>query len=261
MGRLELLYDHYKETCEIVRSWEKNRNSLFIRVWIFMGILFLFSIDKDSLMGILQAWSKSTYDCDIMFSSSIIQVVLWIILLIYTLRYYGININIDKKYDYIHKLEDQINTIEMDSITREGKSYLNNYPCLNNITYYSYRVIIPIIYSICIGIKLYLEFKSQDVLTVMIFQGTIGGLCFCVNIVFLVESIVDMGSSLWKWAIRLGVTIYILITIVDHFIVSIPNNIYILSMLIDVIFMGIIYRNEVLKNRVIASSNNSEVDN
>lgn len=198
MERIEILYDHYKESCELAKKNEVTRNKLFILVCILLGLLFLFSYDQNSMLGLIQSWISGNYNCDLMFSSNIIQAILWIILFIFTLRYLGLNINLDRSYSYIHKLEDEINEEETKiTVTREGKSYLNNYPILNNITYYSYRVILPIIYYCTIIFKLKLEYNAQGELNIpIIFQFTLGILCNILIVTYLIENIIDIVNDI-----------------------------------------------------------------
>ena len=75
------------------------------------------------------------------------------------------------------------------TITREGKSYLNNYPILNNITYYSYRVILPIIYFFTVIFKLKLEYNAQKGINIpIIFQFSLGILCNILIVTYLIEN-------------------------------------------------------------------------
>lgn len=196
MERIEILYDHYKESCELARKNEKRRDNLFIIVCVLIGLLFLFSYDKNSVIGLIQSWIKTNYDYDLTFSSNIIQAILWIVLFIFTLHYLGLNINLDRSYNYIHKLENEINAeIFRETITREGTSYLNNYPILNNITYISYRIILPIIYYFIILIKLKLEYIAQGGINFFVlFQIILGIFCIILIIVYLIENIIDMLS-------------------------------------------------------------------
>lgn len=93
-------------------------------------------------------------------------------------------------------MEDEINKQAEEVVTREGKSYLNNYPVLNNITYYSYRVIIPVIYLTIIVVKLCLEYNIQTTRVGMLFQAIMGTLCGIVNSAFLVENIVQIVKGI-----------------------------------------------------------------
>lgn len=197
MTRIELLYDHYKESCELARNNEIKRNRFFILVCVLLGLLFFFSYDQNSILGLIQSWISGNYNCNLMFSSNVIQAILWILLFLLTLRYLGLNINLDRNYNYIHKLEDEINKEEKkETITREGKDYLNNYPALNNITYYSYRIILPIIYFFIIIIKLKLECVAQGGFNISIFfQILLGILCIILITAYLIENIIDIVND------------------------------------------------------------------
>lgn len=193
MDNIDILYDHYKETCSIVKKNEEKRNKLFIIVCILLGSLFLFSYDSNSIIGLLQSWFKGNYNCDLMFSSNVIQAFLWILLFIFTLRYFGLNINIDRNYSYIHNLENNINLCATkEIITREGKSYLKEYPALNNITYYSYRVVLPFIYYCIVANKIILEYSIQGINQSVIFQTILGVLCNILVATYLVENMIDI---------------------------------------------------------------------
>lgn len=200
MKRVEILYDHYKESCKLAKNNEITRNKLFILVCTLLGLLFLFSYDQNSMLGLIQSWISGNYNCNLMFSSNIIQAILWIFLFLFTLRYLGLNINLDKDYSYIHKLEKEINKEEKrETITREGKNYLNNYPVLNNITYYSYRVVLPIIYFVIIIFKLRLEYTAQGGFNISIlFQILLGVLCNILVATYLIENIIDIFKSIMK---------------------------------------------------------------
>ena len=55
MERIEILYDHYKESCELARKNEVTRNKLFIVLCILLGLLLLFSYDSNSILGLNQS--------------------------------------------------------------------------------------------------------------------------------------------------------------------------------------------------------------
>ena len=200
MKRIEILYDHYKESCELTKKNEFTRNKLFIIVCILLSLLFLFSYDHNSMLGLIQSWISGNYNCNLMFSSNVIQAILWILLFIFTLRYLGLNINLDKSYRYIHKLENEINKeVKKETITREGKNYLNNYPILNNITYYSYRVVLPVIYFVIIIFKLKLEYVAQGGFNISIFfQILLGILCNILITTYFIENIIDIVKDIIK---------------------------------------------------------------
>lgn len=62
-----------------------------------------------------------------------------------TIKYFQMCLNIEKQYEYIHKLEAKINTIANEKlITREGFSYLQEYPLLSALIHRMYTLFLPI---------------------------------------------------------------------------------------------------------------------
>lgn len=154
MDKKEVLYTHYVETCSNAKRSEEKRNKLFIAIGVIIGVLILFSTQENSVMKIIQQVLYEKYGCDILFPASVIQTIISFALLFCTLRYCTINVSLDREYEYIHSLEEKINKeFNQDIINREGKMYLNNYPIVQNMMYYMYRGIVPILYIFIITIK------------------------------------------------------------------------------------------------------------
>lgn len=161
MEKEEIIYDHYKETCEICRNHEKDRNKLFTIVCILLTILFLFTIAEESTLGLLQAWTKEKYNYDFTLSVDTIQSLIWILLLYFTIRYYQQCIRIERLYNYIHDFEKEI-SIELGFvITREGKNYLQKYPWVLNFIWIIYTVIFPVLYLVLIVTKIGIELHTR----------------------------------------------------------------------------------------------------
>jgi len=60
---------------------------------------------------------------------SMIGNIVWFLLLIFTLRYFQTAVFVERQHLYIHKIEEKLNKqFGEEVITREGKSYLTNYP-------------------------------------------------------------------------------------------------------------------------------------
>ncbi len=186
MDNKEVLYNHYIETCSNAKNNEEKRNKLFIAIGVIIGVLIMFSTQENSTMIIIQQVLDEKYGCDLLFSSSIIQTVLSFILLFCTLRYCTINISLDKEYEYIHSLEENINKeFKQNIINREGEMYLNHYPLVQNMMYYIYKCVMPILYIFIITIKvvndisckyvfwqIILEIFCDIIITVYFFENT-----------------------------------------------------------------------------------------
>ncbi len=70
--------------------------------------------------------------------------LIWIALLLFALRYYQTAAYIERLYPYLHKLEDRVNeALGADLVTREGKSYLADYPRFQSWLAFLYQKAIP----------------------------------------------------------------------------------------------------------------------
>ncbi len=157
MGKEDIIYDHYKETCKLCRNNEKDRNKLFIIVCILLTLLFLFIVAETSIAGMLYAWIKDKYDYDLTLSVETIQSLVWILLLYFTIRYYQQCIGIERLYQYIHSMEEKLSKELNFDITREGKSYLQEYPWVLNFIWFIYTIFFPSLYLFLILIKIGIE--------------------------------------------------------------------------------------------------------
>ena len=95
-----------------------------------------------------------------------LNALLCFILLCVSTRYFQVNVHINRRYDYIHELEDKFaHLLECTLISREGKSYLSKYPWFSSYTHIVYTLIIPVIilvFSIFSTIKHTITYLCQD---------------------------------------------------------------------------------------------------
>lgn len=146
MSNTEILYDHYKETINETKKQESKRNKLFIIILIHIFILFLISFRPESMCNTISDLLMEQWKVGFYFSINTVQVVVMISMLYCVVRYYQINIQIDRTYPYIHKLEEELTSQIGKNIEREGKNYLSQYPRTQNIVYYSYKYIFPVLF-------------------------------------------------------------------------------------------------------------------
>lgn len=100
---------------------------------------------------------------------SLISTAILLLLFWNLLKYFQLCLNIDKQYDYIHKLEDKLNYLSGDElITREGYHYLNQYPLLSAVIHRIYNFFLPmgIIFSIILKMFV-IPFQDFDFLSIV----------------------------------------------------------------------------------------------
>jgi len=160
------LCSHYKDTYEIHLASVKQRDLLF---YALLAVLALFSLQftstelvNNALVGLV----KKQIEISIDKNSSLFATLLWFLIFGLSSRYYQIVIQIERQYDYIHHLEEALNSRYNGTrlFTREGKSYLNEYPLFSNWVWILYTLAFPLIILLCIVIRIYGEVKNYETL-------------------------------------------------------------------------------------------------
>ncbi len=153
MDKLNILYDHYKDTFSIQKENEKSRNKLFLVLCICILILMLMIIYPNNIYENLQEFFSDNLGINIKFELKVLELFNWFIISYLTIRYYQINANIEKNYKYIHDIEDMLEKKHKLLIYREGKNYLEQYPMFLTFSYIFYKYVFPVLFSVCIIIK------------------------------------------------------------------------------------------------------------
>lgn len=159
--KFEVLYDHYKDTFNQIQKHIRLRERLFAFILIIITLM-LFQIfsPKESGEAISQ-FVVNRIGLNSPINTSFIGSVIWFILFSLTTRYFQTVVYIERQYNYIHKLEKRISlNYNKETFTREGKSYLNNYPLFSEWTWRLYTMIFPILLIIVVLIKIFSELSN-----------------------------------------------------------------------------------------------------
>lgn len=186
MDKIELLYDHYKETFSRIKECLNDRNRFFVMVFIILALQFLFATSIDSISSLISSLVFEKYKIDISGQMSIIQSLLWLILLYFTMRYYQINVYVERQYNYIHSLEEDIAREAAVKFDREGGDYLSNYPKMNSFMDILYKWVFPIIYCLIICYKIVIEYITSKFSLLLILNTILFISCFILTILYLI---------------------------------------------------------------------------
>lgn len=187
MEEIGIQYDHYKETFKIIRENEKERNKLFIIVIIHILVLFLFMVKPNGIYQTINEISKKYIESGLYFGINVVEIFIWISTLYFSVRYFQINVNIDRKYIYLHDLEKQLSKSLKLEFNRESKAYEDKYPILLNLIYWTYRYIFPITYIIFLIIGVIMSFKNSNILKISI-SIFVSILLILMNVLYMVQS-------------------------------------------------------------------------
>lgn len=184
LGEMEFnnLCSHYKDTYEIHLASIKQRDRLFYALLI---VLALFSLQVTSMDMVNSAISSSLYkhlNITIEKNSNLFSTLIWLLLFGFSSKYYQTVIQIERQYDYIHHLEEIVNGRYEGTraFTREGRSYLIEYPWFSNWICFLYTLLFPLIILLCINIRIYSELVNYETVGISLAPAFIS--YFLVNI-------------------------------------------------------------------------------
>ena len=135
----EQRYDHYKETNELCRNAQKQRDRYFFLMCIaILGLLLLSAYPDESISMISEGVNEA-----VGFTPSVgmhvIQTFGWMLYLWITLRYYQRSVYVERTYKYIDCLEKEL------GISREGAAYAVDYPAVLSVIHWIYQWFFPVI--------------------------------------------------------------------------------------------------------------------
>lgn len=160
--KINIIHEHYKETFSVISETIKRRDRLMIFVVVILGFFAFQSVSPILSNQIVTELLSFKFGLNLKVDLSIIRNVIWSFLLIFSIRYFQVAVFIERQYTYIHQLEDKLNKEMGDElITREGKSYLHEYPWFSNWIYYLYTLVFPLLLLVVSGYGLVKGFDEM----------------------------------------------------------------------------------------------------
>ncbi|WP_222433411.1 TIR domain-containing protein [Rummeliibacillus suwonensis] len=159
--KFSTLYDHYKETISYLKSDLIKRDR--VTLYIFLLLISYFLVELKPLDSVLLAnkWVEKKVGFELNINYNILITALLLLLLNFAIKYFQICMNIERQYKYIHTLENSLNTFSGSKlITREGYSYLEEYPLLSALIHRIYYFLLPIGIIFAMGIKVFSILKN-----------------------------------------------------------------------------------------------------
>lgn len=139
-----ILYDHYKDTCSIIGDAVKRRDRAMLFVIIAAGFFAFQTIFPSAADHAVTDYLSFKFGLTLQVNLSVIGNVVWILVLLFTLRYFQTAVFVERQYAYLHQLENKLNkSIGQEVVTREGKSYLAAYPWFSDWMWALYTIILP----------------------------------------------------------------------------------------------------------------------
>lgn len=167
------LCSHYKDTYEMHLTSIKQRDTLFYALLVILALFSLQVTSTDLVNSALSSYVNKQLDVSIDKNSNLFGTLLWLLLFGFSSRYYQTVIQIERQYDYIHHLEEIVSSryVGTRAFTREGKSYLGEYPLFSNWIWLLYTLAFPLIILLCIAIRIHGELASYETLGLSLIPG------------------------------------------------------------------------------------------
>lgn len=187
---------HYKDTYEIHLASIKQRDTLFYALLVILALFSLQVTSTDMVNSALSSYVNKQLDISIDKNSNLFGTLLWFLLFGFSSKYYQTVIQIERQYDYIHHLEEIVSSKypRTRAFTREGKSYLNEYPLFSNWIWFLYTLAFPLIILLCISIRIYGELANYESLGISLLPGFVCYLLVGASTILYIGKL--QGSSL-----------------------------------------------------------------
>jgi len=189
--KLEILYDHYKDSFLHVLEYLKQRERLFVLVLIVIFLQFLQISFSGQYLEAFNNFVEKQFNLDFVFSKEFLNNIFWFLLFSISLRYFQINILINRQYDYLHFLEDKLCEKSGDEnfIRREGKGYLDNYPVFSDWAHIVYTWAFPILLIFVGLIKIIIEIIQERKFSGGLLIGGILFLAVCTTTILYMNNV------------------------------------------------------------------------
>jgi hypothetical protein len=187
--KVEILNDHYKDTIAQITEFRKLRDRLFSLVLLTVTLL-LFQLYAPNEAGTtIGEFITKKLEIQSAINIAFIQSVIWFVLLGFVLRYFQTVTNIERQYSYIHGLEEQLGKyFEGNAFSREGKSYLENYPLFSDWAHILYTIAFPSLLIVVVLLKIVNEMRFSTGISPSLTFNTVTALCIIISTILYLRA-------------------------------------------------------------------------
>jgi hypothetical protein len=163
-SKLEILHDHYKDTFSHQLGYLKRRNRFSLYLFLALVIMFLEVTSPNGTETIISKLISEYLGDSVSLETDFVRCLTWLFLFGLVVQYCQTTVSVERQYVYLHKLEKELTPFFSSKIpfTREGESYLKNYPMLSNWIDILYKWVFPVVLVAFTGVKLlWIEFPND----------------------------------------------------------------------------------------------------
>ena len=184
MEKLDMLYDHYKETFKLNKEAQSRRNKNFIILSSLEAFLFFLLIRPEKAFELITSKISKELNMSLQLSNSIIQTLIWLLIVYIMIRYVQDMLYVERQYLYLNKLEKEISYLSStDIFSREGENYQKDYPIVLNLIDLFYKILMPVFFMVINIIRIYKEWVISSQITMALICDTV--LCIAIIVIDL----------------------------------------------------------------------------
>jgi len=184
--KFTVLCSHYSDTFANIKESIKLRDKLTALILLVLAFLALYTFWPTDAITAFSGMSKQKLGLAISVNVGFLGSIVWFALLIAVVRYTQVVVYIERQYKYIHKIEEELHKHFDNSIafTREGKSYLKDYPKFSDWIWTLYTIIFPFVLGVIVLVKIITEWAvSFHAITVPLLLNTTVAVLVLISII------------------------------------------------------------------------------
>ena len=167
--KLQILSGHYTHTFDFLQTHLKKRGRLFAGLLLILAILLFQIYTPSEASSLISSLIEKKLEIKTAINLLYIQSIIWFVLLAVVIKYFQSVVFIERQYAYLHSLEDNLSSeYNGQAFTREGKSYLSNYPAFLNWASFLYTMLFPAILSVVTTSKIVSEYRQYGYSEVLV---------------------------------------------------------------------------------------------
>jgi len=184
--KFTVLCSHYSDTFANIKESIKLRDKLTALILLVLAFLALYTFWPTDAITAFSGMSEQKLGLAISVDVGFLGSIVWFALLIAVVRYTQVVVYIERQYKYIHKIEEELHKHFDNSIafTREGKSYLKDYPKFSDWIWTLYTIIFPFVLGVIVLVKIITEWAvSFHAITVPLLLNTTVAVLILISII------------------------------------------------------------------------------
>jgi len=183
-SKLQLLHEHYKDTCSVMTGYRKARDRYFYLVLIVLAVVIFDLYSPQDFADILSQFIRQQLQTTTAPDLRYIRSLIWFLLLGFTIRYCQTALHMERQYKYIHSLEETLALhFKGGAFTREGKAYLKDYQVFSTWVHYLYSFASPILLAVIVVLRTIHELRVSFPRTVLAWFDICVAIAMCISVV------------------------------------------------------------------------------